>query len=150
MDRDAGKKKVLNGGMAILVLTLLLAGLIVFGMSAQATGSGTGPANHGGAKVIPLSTYQEEDKDSGSAADDDSGPGMRFRDNRVRWNGQEWEYSEDGGQTWTTTPPDGVETDEDGGTTIWRGEGSEENFDRDAFMREMDNFIDSILSDIEE
>jgi len=128
-----------------------MVGLNFFSGSSQATGGSLQPDNLLQPGASPLNAKQDGDETSGS--DTDGGDGdvdMHTYDIRMRWNGERWEYSTDGGQTWTDTPPAGVKVDENGDLTMWQGEGDIEDFDPDAHMQEVDDMINSIESGIDE
>lgn len=149
MEKVKSKKTLLAGGMVVLIIAALMVGLNFFSGSSQATGGSLQPDNLVQPGASPLNAKQDGDETSGS--DTDGGDvDMHTYDIRMRWNGERWEYSTDGGQTWTDTPPDGVKVDENGDLTMWQGEGDIEDFDPDAHMQEVDDMINSIESGIDE
>lgn len=125
------KKEVLMVGGAIII-AVVMACLVFYNINALATGGSQN--NISPTDTIPLDADQDDDEVS------------NYRDTRMRWNGEKWEYSTDGGQTWTDTPPDGVQVDQDG--NVWLGDGNIEDFDFDAYMENIDDMINSIMSDI--
>lgn len=138
MEEMKNKKTLLTGGSIVLAIAVIMAGLTIFNSSAQASDSSTKPQK---ANTTTLTTEQDE-KETDSSVD------MSINDTRMRWNGEKWEYSTDGGETWSDTPPDGVSVDEDG--NIWHGEGNMEDFDREAFMQDVDDMVNDIMSDVDE
>lgn len=93
--------------------------------------------------VRQISTVSVNNSDDGS---DD----IRVNGTKIRKNGETWEYSTDNGRTWTDTPPDGVHMGEDGGLTMWQGQGKAEDFDHDALMGDIDKLLNDILSEANE
>lgn len=153
MEKVKNKKTLLAGGMIVLTIAALMAGMILSNGSAQAGGGPPEPNKLMQTGATPLNAELDESEtpDSNAEADTDDGDAdMRVNETRMRWNGENWEYSTDGGQTWTDTPPDGVRVEEDGGLTMWQGEGDIEDFDLDAYMKEVDDMIDSIQSEVKE
>ena len=151
MKQLKSKKTLLVGGTTVLAITILMAGLIFFNHSAQAAGGSPEPNNLSQTGAIPQNADQDADETPDSDADaGDGNADMRVNDTRMRWNGETWEYSTDGGKTWTDTPPDGVKVDENGGMTMWQGEGNIEDFDLDAYRQKVDDMINSIQSEIDE
>lgn len=144
------KRALIIGGAFLTAAILLVTGIIFFGGSAHASAN---TPNSG----TPLSVKQEESAAEDSTEEDgteedgteeDVETNIRINEKRVRWTGDKWEYSTDGGQTWTDTPPDGVRVGEDGDLTVWQGEGDIEDFDYDAFRQEVDDMIESTLSEV--
>ena len=148
MENKMNKKLLAGGAIALVALMVCLT---QFNSGVQAADGPPEPINLSQASVIPLYAQQaENDIPYEDAAPDDSDMDMRINDTRMRWNGEAWEYSTDGGETWTDTAPDGVTVDENGGMTMWQGDGEAPDFDLDAFMQEVDTMIDSILSEANE
>lgn len=151
LEQLKSKKTLLAGGTIVLAIAILMASLIFFNHSAQAASGSPEPNKRPQTGTIPLNAEQDGDEMPESDGDaGDSNADMRVNDTRMRWNGEAWEYSTDGGETWTDTPPDGVKVDENGGMTMWQGEGDIEDFDLDAYMQEADDMINSIQSEIDE
>ncbi|MGL6199207.1 MAG: hypothetical protein ACRC3H_09780 [Lachnospiraceae bacterium] len=146
MEEMKNKKTLLTGGSIVLAIAVVMAGLTIFNSSAQASDSSPNPQK---ANTTTLTTEQDEEETPDSDAEDSDGSvDMSINDTRMRWNGEKWEYSTDGGETWSDTPPDGVSVDEDG--NIWHGEGNMEDFDREAFMQDVDDMVNDIMSDVDE
>jgi len=151
MEQLKNKNTLLIGGTIVLAIAIVMAGLIFFNNSAQAAGGFPEPNNLSQTGAIPLNADQdEEETPDGDADAGDGNADMRVNDTRMRWNGEKWEYSTDGGKTWTDTPPDGVKVDEDGGVTMRQGEGDIEDFDLDAFMKDVDDMVESTMADVNE
>lgn len=150
--KSKNKKMLLSGGLKILVFTAFMVSLMCLNSSARTSTEGSQEPNQPvQAGAIPLSTEQDEAESPDSETEEaESGVDMSINDTRMRWNGEQWEYSTDGGQTWTDTPPDDVHVDEDGNLNVWQGEGDYEDFDVDAYLQEVEDMVDSIMSDIDE
>lgn len=148
-DKTKNQKMLLSGGLKILVIVALMISLMCLNSNAQTTPASQEPNQSAQMGPIPLSTEQNEAESSETEeAKDDVD--MRYNDTRMRWNGEQWEYSTDGGQTWTSTPPEDVHVDEDGNLNVWQGEGDYEDFDVDAYLQEVEDMVDSIMSDFDE
>lgn len=145
MEEMKNKKTLLTGGSIVLAIAVVMAGLTIFNSSAQASNSTPKSPK---SNTTTLTTEDEKETPDSDAEDSDGSVDMSINDTRMRWNGEKWEYSTDGGKTWSDTPPDGVSVDEDG--NIWHGEGNMEDFDREAFMQDVDDMVNDIMSDVNE
>lgn len=151
MNKLQNRKALLTGGVKILAIITFMVSLMFLGSSAQTVPASQAPNQPSQTGTVPLSTEQDESEPPGSDTnEDDSGVDMRINDTRMRWNGEHWEYSTDGGQTWSDTPPDGVHVDDEGNMNVWQGEGDYEDFDVDAYLQEVEDMVDSIISDIDD
>jgi len=146
MEEMKSKKTLLTGGSIVLAIAVIMTGLTLFNSSAQASGGSPKP-NKASTTTLTNEQDKEETPDSDAENSDDN-VDMSINDTRMRWNGEKWEYSTDGGETWTDTPPDGVSVDDDG--NIWHGDGNMEDFDREAFMQDVDDMVNDIMSDMSE
>lgn len=143
MEKLKNKKTLLAGGAIVFAIAVLMASLIFLSSnSAQAAVPDPGSTRQA---VTPLNADQDSESTPENGSTD-----AQVNETRIRWNGEKWEYSTDGGKTWTDTPPDGVQVDEDGGLSMWQGEGDIEDFDLDAFMQDVDNMVNDIMSDVNE
>lgn len=129
------KKAWLFGGRMIVAAAALIIGFSSFGGVPNAAR----PSDVG--RLTSVKTAYRN-----SVQDEDAGTNMRIFDMRMRWRGDKWEYSTDGGNVWTETAPDGVKVSADGGLTMWGGEGKPEDFDLDAYRQEIDKTLRDIIA----
>lgn len=140
------RKKFRMAGGAMALAVVLLAAMFHFGSGAEASespGSGETPA------VLPVTAARTAGTGVPEAETPDGGTEMEHNDLRARWNGEAWEYSDDGGSTWSAIPPDGVRENENGGLTMGQGEGGDTDADVKGWEQEIDALLQSIFSEVD-
>lgn len=132
------KKLWLIGGCMLLALVALPVGMSLMKRNSQ-TAELPGSRNQMQKDAMSLKSKKGGDDETD----------FRMNGTRMRWRDEKWEYSTDGGKTWTDTSPDGIKAGKNGSITMG-GKGESEEVDPDAYEQEMEKVIDELMNEVTE
>lgn len=134
---------------AVALVGAVLAGVLLLGNTVQAASPSVTDEQGTILPITTLSTVQDESMTENESDVIGGSSDIRLNDIRARWNNGKWEYSSDGGETWTDEAPEGFKAGEDGSLSVRQGEGSSEDFDAEAWEQELDGWLASIYEEVD-
>lgn len=130
----------MNTSKQILMATCTSILMLGTAIAAQAINSEkeTKIAQNNYVNAVPVSSAVESENDTN----------IKINQLLMRYRDLGWQYSEDGGKTWSQTPPEGIQTNENGDVSVWQGEGASE--DIDSIIKETEEMIKDIIDKSQE
>lgn len=143
-------KKLAIAVGAFALAAVLLAGVYFFGGRAGAAARTASAPLNPAVPATALKTTSEYVTMTNKGNGDDLPE--RGAGTLARWDGNSWEYSSDGGETWMDTPPDGITEGADGSLQFGQVQGDEgsSRFESDAWQQTIDNLLASILKEVDD